>query len=565
MNSGDLAVNRSVRTCANCKKPADESVLKHMDYRCPECGFEMAHVDVAPNGSIRGVFGYLKAVGEVIQDRYQVEKVLGRGGFGATYLVEDLRLKGKRRALKEVPELLFDEHEVDVLSQLRHPAIPDITDRFVSEGMIYLVLEFGGRRTLGTQCQSLGGRIPLFTALPWMRQLCDALTYLHSQNPPIVHRDLKPENVLLDDRDFIMLIDFGIAKASAPATTTRVMARAASHGFSPPEQVVGTGTDERSDIYAFGATFYYLLTGQIPAAAHERIAGREIEAPSTLVAGLPPELDEILLSTLNLNINQRPSTVEDVRLMLDTLESVAAPEFPQASRTVRVGPGTGRVATAPPGTALQGIRIATAEPIPPKTGTVQGEAKKPSVALMLAIVIAIVTALATGAYFFLSPKSTSPVQQAVANPEPQQPPTQQPSSDQAAADLPAQPSVGEASGLPAVAPTPLAVAPSAEERGPQTATASVHGIAPQPSIPAGLQPSPQPAPPPSMSSQQPLPASGSAGGSALDILQQRRGTEASPPEESVSAPNGGGGEAAKPKTRSSGSRRATRPPPSRNF
>jgi eukaryotic-like serine/threonine-protein kinase len=456
MRTNDPELNPAGRTCASCGKASDETLLSHSEYRCPGCGFEMAHLDVAPNGSIRGIFGYLKTVGEVIQDRYRIERVLGKGGFGATYLVEDQRLRGKRRALKEVPELLFDEHEVNVLTHLRHPAIPDITDRFVSEGMIYLVLEFGGRRTLETQCQAMGGRIPLAAALPWMRQLCDVLIHLHSQNPPIIHRDLKPENVLLDDSDFIMLIDFGIAKVSASAATTRLMAQAASHGFSPPEQVMGTGTDERSDIYSFGATFYYLLTGKIPLAAHERVAGMELQAPSALAPGLPPELDEILLSTLSLNFNQRPSSVEDLRIMLGAVESSAAPEMPQTSRTVRVGAGAGRITTAPPGASLPGIRITTAEPIPPKTEGVKAGRKR-RYSLVLAVAIPIVAVLAGGAYF-MSGKKPPPPEVTT-----QPPPLSAPGNQPGVASVPVPPSVGSAGSGPNAGSAPASATTQSPE------------------------------------------------------------------------------------------------------
>jgi serine/threonine-protein kinase len=566
MTTGDQDTSAGTRACANCGKTAGETLLLHTEYRCPDCGFEMAHVDVAPNGSIRGIFGYLKSVGEVIQDRYRVEKVLGKGGFGATYLVEDLRLKGKRRALKEVPELLFDEHEVNVLSQLRHPAIPDITDRFVTEGMIYLVLEFGGRRTLGSLCQALGGRVPLFTALPLMSQLCEALTHLHSQSPPIIHRDLKPENVLLDDNDFIMLIDFGIAKASAPSTTTRVMARAASHGFSPPEQVIGTGTDERSDIYSFGATFYYLLTGHIPPAAHERVAGREIQAPSGLVPGLPPELDEILLSTLSLNINQRPGSVQDLRFMLDALECIATPELPHTSRTMRVGPGTGRVGTGRPGTSLQGIRITTAEPIRPATDRAPSVRKRP-IGLVMAVVAVVLLGLAAGVFFLIDGNETSPgpetsLQKQTATPrEPVLPPgsgktftTPPPVQTQAGA-------VSAPSSAPQV-PAPVATVPDQPE---SMASQLPLGGQPELSGAAGQQSSVQPPPLlPPQSLQGPA-TSDTPGSSAVDILEKRRGSEQSQTADSLVAPKSGADEGTERRARPSRRSRKTIAPPSRKF
>ena len=307
--------------CPACGMADGLDALAKREYRCSQCSLELAHLDIAANGVMRGIFGWLRGVGDIIENRYQVKSVLGKGGFGVTYLVEDLRLSGKRRAIKEVPELLFDEYETTLLSRLNHPSIPDIIDRSVVDGMVYLVLEFGGNRTLGGERKQYQGRIPQAKLLPWMRQLCEALIYLHSQDPPIIHRDLKPDNILLDENGRIMLIDFGIAKESKPATMTRTIGRAATHGFSPPEQAMGTGTDERSDIYALAATFYALLTGENPPAAHERVAGQELVPPSQLVPDISPQLEAAILRALNLNVNHRQQTMREFSQALEGVDS----------------------------------------------------------------------------------------------------------------------------------------------------------------------------------------------------------------------------------------------------
>jgi len=312
--------SQEMHVCPKCETANAIGQLSQREYRCGKCDFELAYLDLAVTGGIRGVFGWLRSVGDTIQDRYRIKSVLGKGGFGATYLVEDLKLNGKRRAIKEVPELMFDEYETQLLSRLNHPAIPDITDRTTADGMVYLVLEFGGTQTLACERKRLGGKIPLHSLLPWMRQLCDVLAYLHAQTLPIIHRDLKPENILLDEGNRIMLIDFGIAKESAPNTLTRTLGRAATHGFSPPEQAMGTGTDERSDIYALGATMYFLLTGTMPPAAHERVAGQDVVAPSQLVPDTPYALDEALHRAMNLNINQRQQSIKVLWQVFDSLD-----------------------------------------------------------------------------------------------------------------------------------------------------------------------------------------------------------------------------------------------------
>jgi serine/threonine-protein kinase len=268
-------------------------------------------VDLAPTGVVREIFGWLLTPGEVLIDRYRVKNLLGRGGFAATYGVEDIRLSDRRCALKEVPRLLFDDGESEILSRLHHRGIPNIRDRFEERDMVYLVLEFGGSRSLNVERIERGGRIPAETVVPWIRQLCDVLRYLHEQDPPIVHRDLKPANVLLNENGQINLIDFGIAKETGTDAQTRTIARSATHGFSPPEQVLGTGTDQRSDVYALGATLYVLLTGQKPPPAHQRVAGAELTHPMALVPNLPPALDALIMRAVELNINQRMQSIAE--------------------------------------------------------------------------------------------------------------------------------------------------------------------------------------------------------------------------------------------------------------
>lgn len=310
----------AVRPCPKCGHSAALDKLVRDDYRCPACNFEMAYLDVTVSGSVRGVLGWVRREGEVIQDRYRIASVLGRGGFGTTYLVQDLLLNGKRRALKEIPLCLFDEAEAALLSQLDHPSIPDIIDRTVRDGMVYLVLEFGGTRTLGSERKRLGGRIPLPMLIPLAHQLCKVLSFLHAQNPPIIHRDLKPDNILLDDQDHVMLIDFGIAKLHNPDEATRILGRAVSFGFSAPEQITGAGTNQRSDIYSLGATIYFLLTGVHPPAIHAQLAGKKLEPLSKFLPDVPPALDKAVLRALELNPERRQQSVGEIAQVFEELE-----------------------------------------------------------------------------------------------------------------------------------------------------------------------------------------------------------------------------------------------------
>lgn len=327
------ADNLTHHRCPKCNTSNFTQHLKESGYQCPHCGFKLVYLDIAPNGMIRGILGWVRTRGDVIQERYRIKTVLGKGGFGVTYLVEDLRLDGKRWALKEIPEPLFDEYEVKLLAQLNHPAIPDVADRFTDGGMVYLILKFGGSKTLGSERARLGGKIPMSMLIPWIRQVCDALIYLHSRQPPIIHRDLKPDNILLDEHHKVMLIDFGIAKVASPSELTRTLGRAVTHGFSPPEQMMGSGTDERSDIYALGATVYFLLTGSRPPPVRERIAGTPLMPLTEILPEIPAELNEVILRSLHINPNQRQQTIQEFAQLFKQLDTGESADDPSPTRS----------------------------------------------------------------------------------------------------------------------------------------------------------------------------------------------------------------------------------------
>ena len=411
----------STAVCPRCLMPYNRAAIEPPEFKC-NCGLELAYPDLTPGGDVKGVLGWLASPGEIIHQRYRVVQLLGRGGFGSTYLVEDQKLSNKRWALKEIPEALYDEHESRILSKLNHPSIPGITDREITGGMVYMVLEFGGNRTLESVRRALPDkRVALNVMAPWVRQLCDVLAYMHAQTPPIVHRDLKPGNVLLDDQDRVMLIDFGIAKEAIASEQTRALGRAVTHGFSPPEQAMGSGTDARSDVYALGATIYYMLTAQRPPGARERIQGTEIQLPSSLVPGMPPAIDRALLQALSLNPNDRQQSVQEFGRAFDyesptvkTYDDFAGPD-----RTVMVGSAaTSRsVPMTSPQKSLKLGPDGAAVMVDPQVAAPRGNQR-----LMLVVGIAALVVIAIAATYVLSrPDQTTPA--AVVTPTPTQAPT----------------------------------------------------------------------------------------------------------------------------------------------
>ena len=230
---------------------------------------------------------------QVIKDRYQIKEIIGQGGMGCVYLADDLRLTGRSCALKAVyyEKNLPDEvirqtreqfkREATVLARLDHPNLPKVSDFFSDQERDYLVMDFvpgNDLRTLMLGEKKNGNFLEERKVLNWAGQIADALSYLHSQDPPILHRDIKPSNIKLTPNGVIKLVDFGLVKilVYGEKTITVVQGHGSAY-YTPLEQYGGdTGhTDSRSDVYSFGATLFHLLTNQAPVEARERFLERE--------------------------------------------------------------------------------------------------------------------------------------------------------------------------------------------------------------------------------------------------------------------------------------------------
>ena len=148
------------------------------------------------------------------------------------------------------------------------------------------------------------GPLPEAEVVSWVRQICDALEYMHSQTPPVIHRDIKPANIIITPQGRAVLVDFGISKVYDPHLKTTVGARAVTPGFSPWEQYGQGTTDNRSDLYALGATLYTLLTGQEPPESVALLGGMATLTPPRQ---LNPALTPNIAQTIEKALQSRPT------------------------------------------------------------------------------------------------------------------------------------------------------------------------------------------------------------------------------------------------------------------
>lgn len=289
-------------------------------------------------------------IGTVLRERYRVEAAVGEGGMGAVYLADDLRLPGRRCAVKQVSwpaglpaaaaraQAEAFLHEAALLARLDHPALPKVSDYFESAAGAWLVMDYvAGQDLRAVLVDALSRRRQLDErqVVRWAEDACAALTYLHSQSPPIVHRDIKPANLKLTPDGQIKLVDFGLAHPveTADARTVTVLAGAGSRPYQPLEQYGdGAHVDARADVYALGATVYQLLTGHAPPSAQERFLGsRPLPPLPSLRPDVAPHVARAVMCAMALHPDDRPPSAEALRRLLTGVAGDSADGTPSPS------------------------------------------------------------------------------------------------------------------------------------------------------------------------------------------------------------------------------------------
>ena len=291
------------------------------------------------------------AVNTILAGRYQVERIIGQGGFGITYAARHVQL-GTLYAIKEFfisgkcirqqdgwtvtfqdfkPEL-FEKYrqrfreEALTLSKLDNPHVVRVHDIFDENGTTYFVMDFVAGETLQKKVESHGA-LPYDVAVNYMAQLCEAIEHIHSHN--ILHRDIKPDNIIITKNNNVMLIDFGSARSFVHDQEQRHTAML-TVGYAPIEQYTATSKKGNyTDLYAVGGTFYFILTGRKPIAAADRMLHDELVEPRAFNPDIPAAASATIMRALNLLPENRYQTVEEFQRDLLGGEAV------EQERTVR--------------------------------------------------------------------------------------------------------------------------------------------------------------------------------------------------------------------------------------
>ncbi len=244
--------------------------------------------------------------GYLLKGRYRILDILGQGGMGAVYRavdeILDLTVAIKENTFLEEGSARQFQREAQILASLRHPNLPRVFEYFQIENQgQYLVMDFIDGEDLREWMTQEDG-ITEMEALQIGIEICNALIFLHSQEPAITHRDIKPGNIKLSPYSEVILVDFGLVKVLHDQEATTTAARAMTPGYSPPEQYGDGATDHRSDVFSLGATLYTALTGYQPEDSLARTTGK---AQLTPLRSYQPHVSTLTARAIEKALNLR--------------------------------------------------------------------------------------------------------------------------------------------------------------------------------------------------------------------------------------------------------------------
>ncbi|GKU24604.1 serine/threonine-protein kinase [Clostridium folliculivorans] len=247
-------------------------------------------------------------VGHILDDKYEVKKIIGSGGMGTVYLCKNIRLDNFW-AIKETEKC--DNLNIDILSEcnilknLNHTGIPRIVDIFYENSYFYLVEDYIKGKTLFEYIKD-EQQIEVETIKTIILEISEIIDYLHSLNPPIIYRDLKPSNIIINPSGKVFLVDFGISKIYKADSDSDTICMGSS-GYAAPEQHGLAQSCKQTDIYGMGMVMYFMLTGKVP------FSGAEPLFDENYNGNLNEDFIRIIKKCIQPEIKDRYPSVHDLK------------------------------------------------------------------------------------------------------------------------------------------------------------------------------------------------------------------------------------------------------------
>jgi predicted Ser/Thr protein kinase/tetratricopeptide (TPR) repeat protein len=266
---------------------------------------------------------------ELLLERYEIRKELGRGAMGVVYrawdtnLERDVAIKSLAKELRSHPDALrMFQQEAKALAQMNHSNIVSVFDQVTAGDDTYLIMEFVDGRTLDEILQQRV-KFPWLEAAAIIDNICGGLAYAHGRL--VIHRDIKPANIFIAKDRSVKLGDFGLARVVREMSIRKTEIRGTPL-YMAPEQIMGRDIDARSDLYAVGCTFFELVTGRPPFIEGEIMYAQLHEKPVNpceLVAGIDPSVSELILQMIAKAADDRPESASAIRARLRAITSAA--------------------------------------------------------------------------------------------------------------------------------------------------------------------------------------------------------------------------------------------------